>query len=63
MIAVMWIYHIGLIALAYRVGRDKAAYGVVLFLVGAVLFQLFANGAGSFIDIGCEYYGTRARDC
>lgn len=62
----IWIaaaFHIALVAIAYRIGRDKASYGVALFVAGVVGFQLFALGPGSFIDTGCEYYGTRARDC
>lgn len=57
------VYHIGLILLAYRVGRDNAGPGVAVFLVGVVGFQLFVNGPSSFIDGGCDRYSHIAQDC
>lgn len=56
-------YHLGLIALAYYVGRNSAAPGVGVFLAGVIGFQMIVNGPSSFVDDGCARYGHAARDC
>jgi len=64
---VIWVvaaaYHLGLVLLAFRVGKRNPAPGVVTFVVGVVAFQLVVNGPASFLDGGCIRYSQSAETC
>lgn len=63
MIAGAIVFHVALLALAFYVGRHRAAPGVALFFIGIIGFQLIVNGPESFIDGGCDQYSIYADDC
>lgn len=56
-------FHVGLLVLAFYVGRDRAAPGVAVFFIGLIGFQLIVNGPESFFDGGCDRYSIYADDC
>lgn len=57
-------YFAVVIFLAYRLGRNAAGYGVFVFFVGVLLWQVSTDGPASLLaSNGCSSYGHAAKDC
>ncbi|RVG88666.1 hypothetical protein [Sinorhizobium meliloti] len=57
-------FFIPLVMAAYWVGRDKAGYGIALFLAGVLVWQVAIDGPASLLESnGCADYGHAAKDC
>ncbi|MDX0180841.1 hypothetical protein GOC16_08245 [Sinorhizobium meliloti] len=57
-------FFIPLVMAAYWVGRDKAGYGIALFLAGVLVWQVAIDGPASLLESnGCTDYGHAANDC
>lgn len=61
---IFFAFFIPLIAACYAIGRNNAAYGIVLFFAGVFVWQVATDGPESLLDpIGCVDYGHAANEC
>lgn len=57
-------FFIPLVLACYWVGKNNAAYGVVLFFAGVFVWQIATDGPDSLLEhSGCIDYGHAANDC
>lgn len=61
--ALIVVYHLAIIAIAYKIGSRSAGKGLAVFFVGVAGFQLLALGPMSFLDSGCNSYSIHASSC